>query len=162
MAHPSSRRARSLLCFCSFSVRASFVVDFDWCWCFGFDLLLVKNAFSSQISLSNIARDRRKKQKKTNSDKIPGIRLGHCVPGGRRLLPVGGHLCIKVAPQSRGGRWRVDLVVVSRRTWWRRPVGRPSTGSVIIHQSPNRNFWWHRGIRRSAHGRAPVKEMEVP
>jgi hypothetical protein len=40
-------------------------------------------------------------------------------------------------------------------------VGRPSPGSVVIYRSPDRNFWWHRGIQRSAYGRgrAPVKEI---
>ena len=31
----------------------------------------------------------------------------------------------------------------------------PRRGSGVA----SRNFWWHRGIRRSAYGRAPVKEM---
>ena len=42
---------------------------------------------------------------------------------------VEGNLCIEEASKSRIGRWRGDLVVVSRRRWWRRPVGRPSTST---------------------------------
>ena len=57
---------------------------------------------------------------------------GSRAPGGRPLLSVEGNLCIEEASKSRIG-WRGDLVVVSRRRWWRRPVGRPSTGSVVIH-----------------------------
>jgi hypothetical protein len=46
------------------------------------------------------------------------------------MFLVDGNLCIEVASKSQRGRLRVDLgyplVVVSRRMWWRRPVGRPS------------------------------------
>ena len=54
---------------------------------------------------------------------------GSRAPDGRPLLSVEGNLCIEEASKSRIGRWRGDLVVVSRRRWWRRPVGRPSTST---------------------------------